>query len=634
MKNFPYALNCQFQLLILFFLCCFIVPSLAQDSNYASDWVKKMNLELTAGRHLAAAGYASKAADIYQSDAETGLAFRKQENFSKAIQYYLYAADFYQKAYEKYKSTSILDLKEERLKKAREIYSIMKAQDIKLWSSADIDHSLLDPQKPLPKEETHEEIKFENNLIGERLYLRTPDKVFSLNLYKPFVIDKEENNQRQLARSKYTKMLENHQRVDKETLQEMSNFHHYQFKGELGGLLFFREEIKGDPKYLCDEADKEGNISREIQVSGRKACMAVLFKHPKTKERLRGGSCYVQVAIEKEMFTLVLIAGKNYNSQKHENILKSMAQSLQLESSKKLPTVSVERCVDGKKTLLKKGIPVSWTIYDHKRQAVIVQQPVVPRDHRTAESAEYFTSVLVELLKKSKDAAQLIDMSYALILERDLKQAILDLGGWYGEGYSQTNFIPVEIEEFTDASIDAPMTNAVIFYMDALRAACAGVSGVGKKISNMSLRLYWEIPVITIKGECIPRMNCENGQWVGDKHYLEYREISRTPSVLRAPNKSFMTAKQVADELSEKFYKKIEDLEKTEKEYKNLSDKCARSKGILQDFVFPTNFAQCPTLENQVQQIQFEILALENEQKSRREELKSWLDYRKKAEIK
>jgi len=183
----------------------------------------------------------------------------------------------------------------------------------------------------------------------------------------------------------------------------------------------------------------------------------------------------------------------------------------------------------------------------------------------------------------------------------------------------------VEIEEYTELTIDGSLTNAVTFYLEALRDVNAGLSKLGKRMNNMSLRVYWEIPTIEIKGECIPRMVCDNGKWKPDREYMEFREISRKKGTLRAPNKDFMTLKQVEDDLQRYYYDKLDELEADEINYRNVAGRCDESKKQLWKIDFPVNIDQCPTIEYNIQQKQHEILSLTQIQKKLDTELKEWL---------
>lgn len=483
--------------------------------------------------------------------------------------------------------------------------------------------------------------EFEKTLVGKRLFFKTPNQTFSINVYEPFVISEEQSIMRSVGLKQYQEVIkmfpEAQQKESAAKLDEAyGRAHWYNFGKDLGGVIFYSESLgtKGT-KLMCEEEDhKDSGLVRWTSVSGVKACSANIYKHPKTGERLKGGTTLVQLKYKGELFSLLLIAGEKYNSSKHEKILRAMARSLRIEGKVDLPTVTVTKCKDETTTLLKKGMPVSWTIYDRTRKSVVLQQPVLARDHEVAKAASNYTGAVLEVIKLTSDIKQTISIPRKMLIDGKVKQSLLEIGGWGLEEYHGIDVIPVEIEDYTDVNIDGSLTTAVIFYLKALRDVNNGISGLGKKMNNMSLRLYWEIPTITITGECIPRMVCDNGEWKPDYDYMEFKEISRTKGTLRSPNKDFMTLRQVEQDLERYYYAELDRLEDNEANWARAMNRCDESKGKLYKIDWPVNFDKCPAIEDRIQVTQHEILTLEQLQEVRKKEMSRWLNTLKPAEIK
>ncbi|MEM7187433.1 MAG: hypothetical protein AAF466_12310, partial [Bacteroidota bacterium] len=409
----------------------------------------------------------------------------------------------------------------------------------------------------------------------------------------------------------------------------------YNFNNDLGGLIFFAENQKeSGKKMICDEADTKGHVSYPTSVSGARACFSNVFKNPRTGERLKAGSSLLQIEHKGDLFMLLLVAGENYNSAKHERIIKAMARSLRMEGVKELPKITITKCKDNSTMQLAKGIPATWTILDRSRKVVMWQQPHLARDAEIGDAVSNYYAVILKAMKGYKDGRQLLKLSREVVVDKDVRKALATAGGWALEQkMKRVDFIPVEIEEYSDVEIDGIYTTAAIFYMDALKGASAGVSALARKINKMSLKLYWEIPVITIHAECIPQMVCKNGKWVPDYENLVYREISRTKGKLTSPNKDFMTLRQVERDLDRYFKVALEKAESAERDYKIASQRCVDARGMLYDIDFPVHIDKCPVLENAIQQLQYEILVSEEIQKVRKAEYQRWLTVLKPAEI-
>lgn len=385
--------------------------------------------------------------------------------------------------------------------------------------------------------------------------------------------------------------------------------------------------------FVCDDADSEGTLSYSTSVSGARACISNVYKHPISGERLEGGMTLVEVEHKGEHYRLMLVMGEKYNSAKHEKTLKAMARSLRMEGVAELPTVTKRKCKEESVLQLAKGIPVSWTIIDRSRKAVVIQQPKMARDHEIGNAVSKYYGLILAAIKGAKDIAQAVKVYKEVVYDEDLRKALITAGGWKLEHeMKRVDFIPIEIEEFSDFQMDGIFTSAAIFYLDALKGVSSGIGGLGKSMTEKHMKLYWEIPVIRIKGECIPQMVCKDGKWIPDYNNMEYREIENEPGKITSSNKDFLTVRQVERDLDRYFKTEMEKAESAAVDYRNVKSRCVDSRQQLYKIDFPVNIDKCPELENQIQIVQYNILVQEQIQKVRKEELTRWLQVLKPAE--
>ena len=480
--------------------------------------------------------------------------------------------------------------------------------------------------------------EFEKTLKGKRLYFKTPIQTFSVNIYDPFTLSDQSAIMRDLMKKQYKQALKQANPTAKEESEfdeTIDRMHFYIFEKNMGGLILHVEDLNGkDATYLCDE-DKKGQLSRWTSVSGIRACMSNVFQNPVTKERLKNGATYVQFEYKGNMVSLIVMAGDGMNKKQHEAIVRAMAKSLRIEGEVELPKIVVKRCKDDSVLQLKQGMPVEWTIIDRSRKSVILYQPALARDADVAASASKFYAAILQVMKWSKDVKQVLNIYNNVVIEKQYRDALLKIGGWAMEdaGTVQIDFVPVEVEDYSNFTADGALTNAAIFYMQALTDITDGLSKLGKTMNKQSMRVYWEIPVITIKGECIPQMVCKNGKWVPDKNNMEFREISRKSHTLRPGNKAFQTFDDIQRDLNKYFYTLLDKAEDAEADYYKVLERCVKSKQQLYKIKFPVNIDQCPVLEQKIQLEQHAMLQKINQQSNLKFELERWLNVLKPSEV-
>ena len=482
--------------------------------------------------------------------------------------------------------------------------------------------------------------EFEKTLIGKRIFFKTPKQMWSMKVYEPFVISEEQSIQRSVGMKQFEQALnmvpeKDRAKLKGEMQEKYNRMHWYSLTEDMGSIIFFAEDKKGEKiKMLCDDENSSTKISRATTVSGARACFSNIYRHPTTGERLESGSSLLQIEHKGELYMLLLGVGKNYNKAKHEKILKAMARSLRMEGDTELPTVTLTKCKDDGVLQLKKGIPVSWIIIDRTREARIVQQPKLARDHEIGNAVSNYYGMILKAMEYGKDGKQILSFGKQVIVDRDLRKSLITAGGFaMDHAMKEVRFVPVEVEDYSNFEMDGALASAAIFYMKALTKVSSGIGGLGKSMSEKHMRLYWEIPVIRIQGECIPQMVCKDGKWVPDRNNMEYREISKKPDMLRSANKDFLTVEQVRQDLDRYYYHELDKAEKAEGDYYNVAGRCDRAKSQLYKIDFPVNIDKCPKLENQIQQVQYEQLVFEQMQKVRTEELRRWLSVLKPGEV-
>ena len=126
----------------------------------------------------------------------------------------------------------------------------------------------------------------------------------------------------------------------------------------------------------------------------------------------------------------------------------------------------------------------------------------------------------------------------------------------------------------------------VTFYLRALKAAITGITGLEKRISNMSVDLYFEIPVITVTGTCTPQKKCIRGKWYPDYNNLIWKETARNENGKIPFTKKDISYKDALKELEKKFIPGIEGTE-NDKSRLNSGDPCYDKKGALHSMKWP-----------------------------------------------
>lgn len=605
------------------------------------DYLKLVQLANSLGRNCSSIGF------------KAGEGSNERKVYLRyALIYYSLAAHNAQIAIDRFGSKSMARDKEKACKQAAFMYRSLNKPK-KIYDDRFIDACGLfeDVSEEIVIEDTkpqstsggplYVDEEFEKTLVGKRLFFKTPKQVFSMIIYEPFVITEEQATARSVAQKQFAQVIQmmpadKQKELRKEMNEKFDRAHTYHFDKDLGGLIFFAEnQEESGNKMICDESDKEGYLSYKTSVSGAKACFSNIFTNPQTGERLKAGSSILQVEHKGDMFTLLMTAGENYNSAKHERIIKAMARSLRMEGVKELPKITVKKCKENATMQLAKGIPMTWRIIDRSRNTLIRQQPKMARDAEIGEAVSNYFAAVLAVMKGLKEGKQVINMTKKLVVDREERKALMAVGGWaLDHTVKDVQFVPVEVEDYSSFEMDGALTTAAIFYVNALKQVSTGVGELGKKINKQSMSLYWEIPIITIQAECIPQMICNNGKWVPDYENLVFREISRTKGKITSPNKDFMTVRQVERDLERYFQVELEKAERAEGDYATALRRCDYARGQLYKIDFPVNIDQCPDLENEIQQLQYDILISEQIQKTRKEEFKRWVSVLKPAEVK
>jgi len=567
----------------------------------------------------------------------------KSANFRQALRYFSDAARFANIAAEKFDNRYMLQLSAKACKKAAEVYRTLgKPKTITFLNGTFIDTCKLlsNNEEATNSEKPKEESSTTQNYSNRRIVFTAGEVVFSVKLPRPLeaknIFGGKANY---LTTNDITKAIK-----EDDILGVLkSGMNQYEVSGyqiSFGLATQVRNKLteqvmEARPKFAKTRNDRTFSLGIEaFDVGSYDARLTYDWEWEvdgpiQAKEDLMAS---ISITFKTEgHFCEFSVYVRNLDEHKIEKKVMEMVRSFRVESA--VPPKPVTQCEDGTYKLLKKGIPVTWTIYDRTRPSTIIQQPVLARDYEIAEKAASYTGAVVEVLTTAKDVLQVTSIPRKVIIDGELSQALSALGGWYLEGYHKVDFIPVEFEETSNTSIDGSLTNAVIFYLKALRDVNNGLSKLGKRMENMSLRLYWEIPIIEIKGECIPRMVCKDGTWQPDRKYMEFREISRTTKTYRAPNKDFMTIKQVADDLNRYYYAKMDALEEDEINFKNVLERCKTSQRDLWKIDFPVNFDTCPIIENSIQLKQHELLRLNDLREDLKEALGAWLNILKPAEV-
>ena len=495
---------------------------------------------------------------------------------------------------------------------------------------------LFQKDKPVEENDTnvetvHDEVsyvdeEFVTTLVGKRVFFKTPKQVFSMNVYEPFVINPDQGVMRGLMQ-KYAKEMQakgGDEEQKSEFEESFPRLHWYGFDKKMGGIIFTAEANKKDETLPCQQEGGK-TFSRWITVGGIKACVSDVSKHPVTQEKLESGGQQLSFLYKGELFRLTLSSGKGFNTDYHLKVLKAMIQSFRPEGDVDLPTVTYQKCVDGSIRYLTKGKPVFWRVLDESRESVLLQQPILARDYEVAGVVANYTQATLDAIDFVSDLKKWTSVPKAVLIDKKYWSTLQKFGKWrMKEKIQQAGFSKI--------TLSASPVTAARYYMDAMRVMSEGISGIGKTINNQSMRVYWEIPIVEIKGECVPRMTCKDGKWIPDKQKSVYREISRDTTVWRAPNKAFQSLKEAKDDLNKYFYADMEKFEAEGEEYKNSADRCKKCDQSLWQVYFPIHFDVCPAIEGKLQLNQYEIWFQEQLQTTRKDEMQRWLSSLKPAE--
>lgn len=628
----------------LLFTIFLLLTSSLSYSQTKTEWIGKMNEALNNTKrkgqedipdpqYSLAAVFALRVAEIYEDDADKNLLDRQQINYTQAIDYYHRAARYYDEAFKSRPIKTYQDNRNKALEKAREIYKTMQEKEIDLYDNVKIDEDLLLSEEERKKKEAEDKISqpepVESPLQGKKLLFRMPDKVFSILIPSKFNVNAMLVDGRQTLEQIY-KQIDQSSGVN--ISGSLSRYHSHQVSNYPIGIEFqgvkkqsWMGEVKCEEPYKTDITYR--SEATTIKLGSIKACYIVHWDKEYTnmaiqKEWRPAGFAQVQFDYDGDRYNLKVDARK-LEPDNLTQLIEQMVKSLRLEGEEEKEELPDDKCKEGDIQLLKKGIPVSWKVLDPKRKPAIYKQATRPTDTSTPKAFSDFTGYMVRVVSGAKDVKQFYEI-YQSFRRKETREALQSLDGWLLENGLEIDFLPVEIEDISDVSMDAPLTNAVLFYLSTMQKASSGLAGLGNSISNSMMRKYWIIPYSEIKGECLPRMVCGDGKWVPDPEYMQYKELDIKESSFHDANRDFQTLRQVTRELERDFYPKIGELERNMIEYADKEKRCEDAKRKLWEYDFPTQFALCPLLRSKIQSIDKETLAISNEIGIRQRELENY----------
>jgi len=560
-----------------------------------------------------------------------------EANYPKALTCFVRAAGYFDTASEKWGDGAIAE-KNKSLQKANEILLICRTKKYKIPKgvieeierlSKDSNETVED-EKPKDDDPVVDDEDIADVGPERRVVFSTKDGVYSVRIPAPLELETIFGTKVKYFTSNQITMILNEK--GRQGFSN-SNFNKYDVRGyqiSLGfeamartkltellndsGPKFSKERNArtfdlGNEKYELGSLEARLTYDWEWEIDGPTQAKEDLMATINIKFKTKG------------YFNKFGVGVRNLDEIKIEKKVMEMVRSFRKEGDLK----PEKECKKGDlKPLDSLAILVSWKIPHPTKRPFVIQNPVLERNKVPAAWVTV-TNRIISFLKLGKGGIKNY-RTFDEVISGSYQSAVLKRLGWTADYLFGIEFIPVNMDVDMESSKIGVLTNAVIFYLQALEASSKGISGLEKQITNMGIDVYWEVPYVEIKGVCIPQLKCKDGKWVPDYSGPVFKEVLRDGSkYFHAGNLKFLTKHSVEHELEEKFKKEISKLEETLKEFNSKDDKCKNCMNQFYDLVWPTDPDPCALLRSKLKNINEDIRLAVDEKKNRQLDLQEWL---------
>ncbi len=629
------AIRC---LLALGLMVLFVQAAAAQN-----DWAPEATKQADKGEFFLAGNEAVAAAATYEGYARRPS--NPEVNYSRALECYLRAADYYDKDKEFSLSPHLRD---QALANANRIYQLMHEKGYDVSDQVEVDRDRLKKPEPVaPPEEKPAAPRppadaSSISTEGNRVVFKSGDDVFSMSIPPPF---KPEELGRPVP--VYTEAELRRNLANRGDIVGYKGYGigivGYQIGIEFGRLpprlLKIAPEAFPD-LWPCEPEGKQDDRTFErgsetMQLGPIKACLRYYWTweidNPiQSKEDLTA-AIKIEFDFKEARYTLG-VGVRNFDEVELQKHVMAMVRSFRYEGDGlQEPEPPSAACTpDGKKQLLDDlALPITWEVLDLKRDLFTVQEPILGRREVPAVW-ERWTGELLGYWKLAKDGKRGYDTATELA-EDGATALTLGRLGWRVQNLSilKISFFPVDLDELSVGGV----TNWVTFYLEGMNRATNRIGEVEKQLTGMASNLYWEVPYTEIQGQCIPQRVCVDGAWKTDYDRLAYRETSRNDEKkYKAENPGFRSVRQVQTELDEQFYTRVEKLEKNLVAYNDPeADRCRPvhwklfTRELYDGLERAGRQDQCAYLRAKRQYLETQIGLTRDVLKEREQDLADWL---------
>ncbi|MBX2871582.1 MAG: hypothetical protein KTR30_05765 [Saprospiraceae bacterium] len=318
-------------------------------------------------------------------------------------------------------------------------------------------------------------------------------------------------------------------------------------------------------------------------------------------------------------------AGENKEEQETES---SDDTSTDNDKPNNKPSNDQERdCTNNRTKLLEdQACEVTFTLPHPTKDPVFIQKPTFKRDEVPQLWAD-ISQYLINALAAGNATAELKNS----LRGREYLQATLN-GIEYFK--SADNLIVTGFDGGKSPTTYSDMSGGVIaFYLSALKASANGISGIGEKLNNMSMDVYWEVPYISYSGKCVPQMVCKNGEWQPDFKNLKWVEMRKGSAGVYNGHKPNLSSRAVA-EIYEAFESKVNQVAKDAQAYKPKGNNCYRCELHLLDVKWPIEDIHCTNAKDKLALAEKEYGKAGKKVKALSDQKKEWDRWGKKNTIK
>lgn len=592
------------------------------------DLAPKATKEANAGRFYAAGVEAQKSAEEYVKNAkELSL---PNLNYPKALECYVRSAEYFQKVEKKW-GKAVTEQKNGGIAKAEEILALCKSKNYRIPSNLEMRLKQLkgekeDEKNSNDKKEIGKDEEDGDLMSGAKtVYFKTSGGIFSIKLPSPL---KAVGPFGSVYKTYDMKGLGKDVEKIMDAIGSGTQMNSFDLKGYQVGVGF-----KAYPKTTIMgklESSREGKVhtkndrtyrigSESVTIGGNKGKLNFhseweIDNPNQSKEDIM--STFETRFSSKTHVYIFTVGVRNLDDLKVYKKVEAMVRSLKAVQKVKETKEEVLCKGNDEKFLGEKSMKVVWRIPHPTKRPFFIQRPFLARD-KVPGAWTSVSNALINAMKLKKSTAKNIKIVKQAYDGKYISAAVKRIG-WAAEYTMGVEFIPIDFSQ-----LKGGLSNAVIFYLQALKSSSVGIAKAGDRATSMSMDIYWEIPYIEIHALCIPRMICKNGEWVPDYSKPVFRELHRIETNLHSSVKQNLSMRGVHNEMEKVYLEEIKKMEHSEMMYRE-GNKCKDCMAEFYNIKWPGELDMCDYFKGKIKNTKEQIRFSEEEKKRRELEKQKW----------